>query len=69
MINDRQQEKAILLAITAALLVIVVVLLRYTVLSEDSQTAGMFKMLTLIVLALVSFCVYRYVKLLPPGSR
>jgi hypothetical protein len=69
LIDDWQQEKAILLAITAALLVIVVILLRYTVLSEDGQTAGMFKMLTVITLALVSFCVYRYVKLLSPGNR
>lgn len=46
----------------AAMLVIVVVLLRFTVLAEGSRAADVYKMLAIVILALVAVCIYQLIR-------
>lgn len=68
MSDERQREKTLLLMVTAVILFLVVVLLRLSVVAEGNHAGDVFKMLTIIMLALVAVCIYQYVQSLSSNS-
>ncbi len=50
--------------VTLVMLALVVVMLRFSVVAGSYHAGDVFRMLTLIMLALVAICVYQYIQLL-----
>jgi hypothetical protein len=64
--DDRQREKTILLMVTAVMMVLIVFFIRFSVQTEGSKMADIFRMFTIIMLVPVAVCVYIFVK---PSQR